>query len=123
MASNKEAAQVLRACERLRVPLTRMVGAAGFASLFSRALVLAKRRTPALNGASIEPDGSLSGFAGSGTNAKNGEDLRRGGKVLIEEVLNLLVAFIGESLTLSLLGEAIDKTAPEKTDRSIEETR
>ena len=106
-----EFAQVMRACERLRVPLTGMVGRTGYISLLSRALVLAKRGAPVLEGARIEPDGSLSGLMHAGTEVGKRGVLLQGGEALISEVLNLLVTFIGEALTLSLLGEAVDKTA------------
>ena len=38
-----------RVCEKLRRPLSLLAGTAGFSSLFTRALTLAKREFPALS--------------------------------------------------------------------------
>jgi hypothetical protein len=104
-SSNGEAGQAVRACERLRVPLTKFTGAAGFSSLLSRALTLARRQAPSLERLRVDADGSLAGFSDVQQDAEAAE-AARAGEVLVAEFLGLLVTFIGERLTLSLVREA-----------------
>ena len=85
---------VSRVCDKLRRPLTTLAGAAGFRSLLTRALNLAKQESPVLGAWQVNPDGSLQGL--------NGE-AAQSGAVLIAHLLGLMITFIGESLTLRLL--------------------
>lgn len=84
-------------CDKLRRPLTTMVGAAGFRSLLMRALTLAKYESPALDSLRIGQDGSLdvSDF-----------EAEQSGGVLVAHLLGLMHTFIGETLTLRLLHDA-----------------
>jgi hypothetical protein len=82
--------------EKLRHPLSRLAGTAGFRSLLMRALTLAKREAPGLEGVQVKEDGSLEGL--------NGEDTEAGA-VLIAYLVGLLETFIGESLTLRMLND------------------
>jgi hypothetical protein len=82
--------------EKLRHPLSRLAGTAGFRSLLMRALTLAKREAPGLEGVQVKEDGSLEGL--------NGEDTQAGA-VLIAYLVGLLETFIGESLTLRMLND------------------
>jgi hypothetical protein len=90
-----------RACERLRVPLAKLVGAEGFRSLMARALAIAKDEDPSLDGLRVRPDGSLEGADrdGRGRDAESGD-------VVVARLLGLLVTFIGEPLTLRLVRDA-----------------
>jgi hypothetical protein len=83
-----------RVCDKLRRPLTTLAGAAGFRSLLSRALTLAKQESPVLGAWEVQADGSLQGL--------NGE-AAQSGAVLIAHLIGLMNTFIGESLTLRLL--------------------
>ena len=85
---------VCRVCNKLRHPLTTLAGAAGFRSILSRALTLAKQESPVLGAWEVEADGSLQGL--------NGE-AAQSGDVLIAHLIGLMITFIGESLTLRLL--------------------
>jgi hypothetical protein len=85
---------VSRVCDKLRRPLTTLAGAAGFRSLLSRALTLAKQESPVLGAWEVQADGSLQGL--------NGE-AAQSGAVLIAHLIGLMITFIGESLTLRLL--------------------
>jgi len=85
---------VCRVCDKLRRPLTTLTGAAGFRSLLSRALTLAKQESPVLGAWEVKTDGSLQGL--------NGE-AAQSGDVLIAHLIGLMITFIGESLTLRLL--------------------
>jgi len=85
---------VCRVCDKLRRPLTTLVGAAGFRSLLARALTLAKQESPVLGAWEVKSDGSLQGL--------NGE-AAQSGAVLIAHLIGLMITFIGESLTLQFL--------------------
>jgi hypothetical protein len=83
-----------RVCEKLRRPLGHLVGSAGFRALFQRALTLAQRESPALGGVEVMADGSITGLEGAAAEASS---------VLLAHLIQLLMTFIGESLTLTLL--------------------
>ena len=84
-------------CEKLRRPLSTLAGTAGFRSLLVRALTLARREVSALDAVLVRDDGSLeeATFNAAGP----------GGALLIAQLLGLLMTFIGEALTMSLLHE------------------
>ena len=104
----------LRVYEKLRRSLGEFVGVSGFYSLASRALALATREAPSLNVAQLSGDGALQGLGEIETQIDMNKD-RAGeeGIILIARLLGLLLIFLGEALTLSLLrnawpGEAFD---------------
>jgi hypothetical protein len=80
--------------EKLRSPLSKLVGAAGFRSLLLRALALAKREDEGLDGVQVKENSSLEGLT---------PEADESGIVLITHLLGLLETFIGEPLTLHLL--------------------
>jgi hypothetical protein len=86
-----------RVCEKLRGPLSTLTGAAGFRSLLSRALVLAKREVSSLDVVEVKDDGSLHGL--------NCDTAEAGDPLLIAHLLGLLITFIGDALTMRLLIE------------------
>ena len=102
----------VRVYEKLRLSLSSFAGAAGFQSLASRALVLAKSEVPALSSAQVATNGSLQGLGR--LEAQIVLDKDRPGKnpaddgeiILIARLLGLLLTLLGEALTLSLLRNA-----------------
>ena len=120
---HRDVDQAVRACERLRLPLTRLAGAAGFSSLLSRALALAKRQVPSLEGLRVEPDGSLAGFNETRQELPPAEGAPQGGVLLLAELLGLLVSLIGEPLTFSLVREAWPDRSLGSMTPSAEEKR
>jgi hypothetical protein len=92
------------ACEKLRPSLASLMGNGGFRALFSRALALAGAEIPWLRVANVKADGYLEGLEELDAKA-NPEKIFEGGVVLLAQLLGLLVAFIGESLTLRLVRE------------------
>jgi hypothetical protein len=108
----------LRVYEKLRQSLGTFAGAAGFQSLAFRALTQAKSEAPGLWAVQVAADGSLQGLGefepqsgefepqsgefepqlGSGKN-----QVSEGGVILIARLLGLLLIFLGQTLTLSLL--------------------
>ena len=114
----KESA-TLRVYERLRQSLGELVGVTGFQSIASRALALARPDAPSLSAARVTADGFLKDLGESETQIGDDTDQAgeypsgRGEAILIVRLLDLLLIFLGEALTLSLLrnawpGEAFD---------------
>jgi hypothetical protein len=97
------------------------VGVAGFRSLLSRALTLAKVEAPSLSAVQVAADGSLKGLdeLASQTGKEQAKD---GGAILIAQLLGLLHTFIGEGLTLHLVQEVwpeapFDRRVSEKEEK------
>jgi hypothetical protein len=95
---------VLRVYEKLRQSLSALAGVAGFRSLASRALILAKAEDPSLGTMQVASDGSLQVL----NKDLESDKLPAGesGVILLSQFLGLLHAFIGEALTLRLLRDA-----------------
>jgi hypothetical protein len=91
----------IRVYEKLRRSLCVLAGVAGFHSLASRALTLAKSDAPSLSAVQVLADGSLQGLGKVG--GINNHQIDEGIIAFIAELLELLLVFIGESLTLSLV--------------------
>lgn len=105
-----------RACEKLRVPLAKLAGVAGYRTLISRALAMAKAEAPALEPVQVRLDGSLEGVDGAGTN-QDGE----APVVVLVHLLSLLVTFIGEPLTMGLIRAAWPEAPLVRTQLKTEE--
>src|SRR5580700_11222336 len=87
-------------CDRLRVPLAKLAGTAGFRSLMSRALAMAKAEFPSLVAVQVNDDGSLVGLNELEHSREPGANDEAGGVVVVAQLLGLLVTFIGEPLTV-----------------------
>jgi len=113
-------------CERLRQPLSRLAGVAGFRSLLSRALTLARAEAPSLSAVQVAADGSLKGLDEVEPQTDK-EQARVAGAILVAQLIGLLLTFIGEGLTLRLVQDvwpeaAFDGRDSEK-ERKLERTR
>jgi hypothetical protein len=95
-------------CEKLRPPLAKLAGNGGFHALLSRAIALAKPEVPWLRTVHVNTDGSLEGLEVLHAQSDH-DELFDGGVVLVAQLLGLLVAFIGEDLTLRLMREVWPK--------------
>src|SRR5665213_451831 len=91
-----------KVCEKLRPQLAALMGSGGFRVLYMRALVLARGEVSWLSGALVKPDGTLGGLEESQASLSP-DELFEGRVVLLAQLLGLLVAFIGENLTLRLV--------------------
>jgi hypothetical protein len=91
-------------CEKLRPPLATLMGNAGFRALLSRALAVAHAEVGSLRAVQVKADGSLEGLDGPEARVTP-EEMAEGGIVLVAQLLGLLVAFIGENLTLRMVRE------------------
>lgn len=90
-----------RVYEKLRRHLCALAGVAGFQSLASRALTLARAEAPNLSAVQITADGTLQGLSERQPPIDNDEG--GSGAILIAQLLGLLCIFIGEALTLRLV--------------------
>jgi hypothetical protein len=87
--------------EKLRQSLGALAGVAGFRSLATRALTLAKAEAPNLGALQVMADGSLQGLSEIEPQIDTHHD---GDEVIfVAQLLGLLITFIGESLTLQLV--------------------
>ena len=91
-----------RVCAKLREPLTTFAGVAGFRSLLSRALTLAKAEAPSLSAVQIAEDGSLQGLDELKPEIDTDQTKERGA-ILVAQLIGLLLTFIGEGLTLRMV--------------------
>jgi hypothetical protein len=90
----------------LRQPLITLAGVAGFRSLLSRALTLARVEAPSLSAVQVAADGSLQGL--NELRPQVDEDqAREAGIILITQLLGLLVRVVGEAVTLQLVTSEI----------------
>ena len=102
----------LRVYEKLRQSLSAFAGVAAFESLAFRALTQAKSEAPSLWALQVAEGGSLQGLGEFEPQIDMDKDLSGefpagdGGIVLIARLLGLLLIFLGEAITLSLLRNA-----------------
>ena len=117
----------LRVYEKLRQSLSALAGVAAFESLAFRALTQAKSEAPSLWAVQVAEGGSLQGLGEFEPQIDMDKDLADkfpagdGGIILIARLLGLLLLFLGDALTLSLLRN----TWPDEAfdDRSSENGR
>lgn len=102
-------------CEKLRPHLANLMGNTGFRALLLRALARAEADVPSLRAMQVKADGSLAGLDKLEVQASP-EELAEGSVVLVAQLLGLLVAFIGETLTLRLVREVWPKLSVNDLD-------
>lgn len=104
--------------DRMRTHLTTLMGNGGHRALVMRALSLAGTEVPWLRGVQVALDGALEGPAPTGAptagapladESLDPDEVLEGGVVLVAVLIGLLVAFIGERLTLQLVREVWPK--------------
>ena len=101
--------------DKLRPHLATLVGNAGYRALLARALGLAGGEVPWLRGLHVKVDGTLEGL--EELHAKvSADEFIKGRSVLVAQLLGLLVAFIGENLTLRLVQEIWPKVPLDNLD-------
>ena len=94
--------------EELRPHLATLMGDGGFRALLARALVLASAEAPSLRAVYVKADGTLAGLEKLQAQL-DANQLFECNIVLLAQLLGLLVAFIGENLTLRLMREVWPK--------------
>src|SRR5450830_1684260 len=94
--------------EKLRPQLAALMGNVGFRALISRALALSNAEIPWLRAVHVNADGSFEGLDELGAQV-DPDEIFEGCVVLLAQLLGLLVAFIGELLTLRVLRDVWPK--------------
>jgi hypothetical protein len=94
--------------EKLRPHLVTLMGNVGFRALLLRALVLSNREVAWLRAVQVNADGSFEGLDGLDAQM-DPEEIVKGRVILLAQLLGLLVAFIGENLTLRLVRDVWPK--------------
>jgi hypothetical protein len=102
-------------CEKLRPHLATLVGNAGFRALLSRALALAGAEVAWLRAVRVKADGALEGPEELHAQV-DPKQIAEGRVALVAQLLGLLVAFIGENLTLRLVREVWPKVPLDDLD-------
>ena len=107
-----EAPPVLAICEQLRTPLTTLKGRTGYHALLARALTVAGKLDPWVCNLQVEAGGTLA-LRAAATTPATPQEVAAGSTVLVLTLLGLLVAFIGEQLTLRLIREVWPDLSPD----------
>lgn len=87
-----------RACEQLRSQMSQVVGALGYSTLLAHALVLAKQEDPVVEQLSMDQSGAL-----EWGNQPELSSRARATEILLTKLIQLLITFLGETVTLRLL--------------------
>ncbi len=102
-ATDAQMHEAVRVIKKLQISLTRFAGSDGFTSLLRRALAVARADLPSLQTVTLTPDGSLKGLDVVAVDAAS--DGSAAAVAITTHLLELLVTFIGEPLTLRLVRE------------------
>ena len=101
--------------EKLRPQLAALMGNVGFCALISRALALTSAEISWLRAVHVKADGSFEALDELGAQVDPNK-IFEGRVVLLAQLLGLLVAFIGENLTLRLVREVWPKLSLNDVD-------
>ena len=107
-SAGSESPSIFPVPAKLRPYLTTFMGNAGYHALLTRALSLAAAEVPWLRAVQVKADGSLPGLDELAAPVAP-KDIFEGRVVLLTQLLGLLVAFIGENLTVRLVQEVWPK--------------
>ncbi len=102
------AAATERICQRLRRRLISLIGPLGFAALYTRALHLARQEYPSLTLVEFR-DGTevrLIGLQQFAANVRDPVQAQAALAAILAQFISLLIAFIGEDLSLRFIDEA-----------------
>ena len=108
--------------EKLRLSLSKLVGVAGYQALLVRAVALAKIETGWLESVRVSGDARLEGFQEI-IRQLPAEVVMEGSKTLLAQLLALLILFIGEALTLRLVGDVWPEARVEIMNSGSKETQ
>ncbi len=101
-SSEPSAPAAFYVCEKLRPHLATLLGKAGYRAVLSRALAVTSAEVPWLVALQVNADGALEGWDAAEVPAAAAE-LTENSVLLVAQVLGLLVAFIGDNLTLRMV--------------------
>lgn len=106
---------VFQVCEKLRPPLATLVGNEAFRALLSHALALASKEEPQMSAMYVNVDGTLEVPEEIHAQIKK-DEFFEGRVLLLAHLLGLLMAFIGENLTVWLVRGAWPKVRVNNLD-------
>jgi hypothetical protein len=106
--SNASQPAVFHVCEKLRPHLATLMGSGGFRAVLGRALAVTSAEVPWLVAVQVNADGALEGWEKVAP-----KELTQSGVLLVAQLLGLLIAFIGDNLTLHLVREVWPKVSLE----------
>jgi hypothetical protein len=92
----------VRVCEKLRGPLRALAGVAGYRSILTRALTLARVEAPSLGALQVTADGSLQGL-GELASQIDRDQASEGDVLLTAQLLGLFLSLLGAAVTLQLV--------------------
>jgi hypothetical protein len=107
---NRHVNELLRVHERLRLLLSNLIGADGFAALMRRSLALASADAPELRTVHFGTDGTSVGL--DKVSAETSDGGAHAALTLTTHLLTLLATFIGETLMFRLLNESWPGESP-----------
>lgn len=121
-SSEATAASAFPVLDKLRPQLATLMGSGGVRALIGRSLALARPQAAWLHSVQVNAAGNLEGVEALRPTLDTAEFLE-GRIVLLSQLLGLLVAFIGPSLTSRLIGEVWPHIPPEDRDFGKEQDR
>ena len=101
--SSSDVSAASAVCDKLRDPMSKMMGVEGYTTILRRASVLAGAEIPWLRTLKISSDGSLAGMSEQNSMPSDPTEVMEGEVVLVGHLLGLLVLFIGPALTIQLV--------------------
>lgn len=108
--ADTEARAAFRVCEKLRESLSVLAGRQGFRTLLTRALTRARAEEPWLAKVEVGANGALT-FPAEFEREPEPKEAAHGGSALVAQLLELLVTFVGETLTVRLVQDVWPKAA------------
>lgn len=109
-SSDTEGRAAFRVCEKLREPLSALVGTHGFRTLLARALTLSRTEAAWLSQLEVGASGALV-LPGELEGEFSSKEAADAGAALVGQVLELLATFIGEALTQRFVQQIWPKAA------------
>ena len=111
----------LSALGKIRSHLSKLVGITGFQVLLERALTMTKAEAGWLTSVRVQSDATLEGFGEAAQNQSDDVTLE-GSVALLAQLLRLLIAFIGENLTVGIVRDVWPDSQAADGDFGAEET-
>ena len=106
---------VFLVCEKLRPHLAGLMGKTGFRALLARALATVRSQIALPGTVRVNPEGALEGLGEPETQVE-ADKFAEGSAILIAQLLELLAAFIGESMTLRMVREVWPEVTLDDSD-------
>lgn len=116
-----EVSATMSALAKLCCYLTKLIGAAGFEVLLARALALARAEAGWLAPVRVQSGTKLTGFQEAALQ-QPADAVVAGCIALMVQLIGLLVAFVGENLTLRLLHDVWPEMRSDAWNSCVEET-